>query len=160
MAYGQVPAVNKKNVCCFRGVYIEGLNIANPQEDPTYWPGMGCSGELRDEIYDSVKERVMERGQAGQLRKLEAILDQTFDLAVMIPLLANANGVPCPPPQETMDALYKDRATSILPPKSVLKPPKRTFELIEFDVTNYCECINMCCLKKKLILDPDDYQME
>ena len=80
MAYGQVPAVNKKNVCCFRGVYIEGLNAANPNEDPTYWPGMGCSGELRDEIYDTIKERVTERGRAGgaRARKGDSVCSRGF----------------------------------------------------------------------------------
>ena len=55
--YGQIPSVQKKNACCFKGVQIEDLNLASPQMQPTFFPATGCDSAYRNQIYYDVRVR-------------------------------------------------------------------------------------------------------
>jgi hypothetical protein len=104
------------------------------------------------------------RGQQGQMKKLEKIMEKVFDLGVMTPVTLDHMGEHFPPSQQTMDEMYGNHASAMLPTSAHPKREPVHFEHKEYDVTNTCAqvcgCLCTCgiagCMKQTVHLDPNE----
>jgi len=68
--YGELGSVDKTNVLCCKGVssdLFRGWCVA---------PGCGCQEEKVDEIVAELKARMKERGDTGQIRRTDEVVEE------------------------------------------------------------------------------------
>lgn len=69
--YGELGSVDKGNCCCFV--------VASSNLGPIS-PGCGCNGEDVDQIVTELKKRMKGRGDTGQIKRTEEILNKVTEL--------------------------------------------------------------------------------
>mmetsp|Transcript_48891 Transcript_48891/g.116224 ORF Transcript_48891/g.116224 Transcript_48891/m.116224 type:complete len:727 (+) Transcript_48891:117-2297(+) len=138
--YAQLGNVQRmKNCICCYSVATDFGALA---------PGWGCSGGLVGEIVQELRARMQARGEIGQMKRQERIIDEMLDVVDSMPNAVRKLGGEYPPSQATMSALYgngKVPALGTAPPLSQVLQ-KAPFERKTYDVTDNCEsCMGCLC---------------
>lgn len=142
--YAQLGSVkNAKHCICCR-VSQTDVDTFNPQ--------CGCAHGLVADLTQELQDRMIMRGNMGQIRKQEKMMKQVTELAIEMPMLMDKIGAQYPPGQHTMSQLYGSKQPNIQDLMKVDIPtlqagaqavPDRTF-----DVTDYwescCTCLCTC----------------
>jgi len=76
--YGELGGVEKGNCLCFR--YLTGDLFSQGGKQGCLFPGSACDGKAVDYIYTTLKERMANRGDTGQVRRAEEQLDNIQQL--------------------------------------------------------------------------------
>eukprot|EP00913_Durusdinium_trenchii_P016569 g15574.t1 len=95
--------------------------------------GTGCDDATITQIVDELKRRIEIRGNIGQMKKLEAIMEKVDDLRLLMTVLQHELGVDTtyPPSQSVMSQLYGQ--TPLLPPIRPHAKPSEQFPMKEYD---------------------------
>lgn len=149
--YAQIDDVQKNKGCGCCVNMTAGELIPEPLSN-----GTGCDDATITQIVDELKRRIEIRGNIGQMKKLEAIMEKVDDLRLLMTVLQHELGVDTtyPPSQSVMSQLYGQ--TPLLPPIRPHAKPSEQFPMKEYDVTNLCASACCCFTQKDTItLEPD-----
>merc|ERR1712107_212848 len=104
--YAQLGAVDKVNtcICC----WAVRSDLTSPTKDGPggLSPGLGCDQTLVEELVHELKERMINRGNIGQIRHQENMGLQVTELGAKMDLLMDHLGIQYPPSEETLARLY------------------------------------------------------
>ena len=108
--YAQLGAVDKSNncVCCWAV-----KSDLTSKDSPGLCPGWGCQQDLVEELVHELKERMVKRGNIGQIKHQENMGLKLEEMAVKVDLLMDHYGIQFPPTPETMARLYPNGAPTL-----------------------------------------------
>ena len=108
-------------------------------------PGFGCSRSVVESIRADLQARVDVRGNLGQLKQLESMMQRFDDFAAELALILDKIGADAsyPPSQQTMRQLYGDQSSCVVP-EGTHSLPSRDFDTVAYNVRN--DIANCCCM--------------
>jgi|Transcript_124576 hypothetical protein len=130
--YAQLGSVERKKGCFCCYAVTSDLGALSP--------GLGCDKTKVEACKASMTERMIQRGNVGQIQKQERMLKQVGELYKELPKLAESFHCEFPPGQTTMEKNCGAKAPSVkdAPPDEVNDIAARKEPI---DVTNTCESI-------------------
>jgi len=138
MPYGDLGSVQHNTACGCCHSFTSNLS---PQDDHgkkvAIMPGWGCSEGLVAEVVEELKARMKGRGDTGNIQRAEEAILMLKTLTAKVDAVMRQMNVPAPQQQ--------------------MMEEKVMFETKEYDVTNTCCSIVLCCSgSRKLHLDPEE----
>lgn len=157
--YGQLGFVEKKKdcICCFR--LASDISPIPGQSDMQ--PGCPCTNRAKvSMLVRELRDRMSVRGQVGQIKKQEVIMDMVGDVEDNLKLLMTNQGVQYPPTQDEMKSRFGENSPVIGAPREQPETVEcRTYDVtgnIDACLTCLCTCGIAGCTKESLELSKNN----
>merc|ERR1740121_2714996 len=139
--YGEIGYVEKKKncVCCFS----VSSNISPIEGQGDFQPGCPCTNRTKvTYIVRELRERMARRGQVGQIRKQEKILNLVKDIEETFEKIKDSKRLKFPPSQQEMQRRFGENPPALGEKVVEEEPPENK----SYDVSNHLDALLGCLL--------------